>query len=991
VEPSDFVRALRAVASVVLLLSATGGIPGAALRTRPSPATALALASASRDGAVALAARSAPEETPLGGVHARAFAIDDGRASLVGEGDTDASGRVRLAHLPRGECWILADAPGRARSATRLAIDSGERAVTIDLGPEHAIDLTVKDELGAPAASAEIEVSAAEGEASELLPVAARTDQLGQAHVGRLGAGPWRVRVRALGFEEATARVEREGAPVALVLRKLGAIVAHVVGEDAMPAPGARVAVAGVSLWPARVAACDEHGDVRIANLEAGTYALRATKGDAVSAIEFDVGLARGERKEVTLRLSRGFFVNVRATDGDFADAPPVAAAKITLAEGGLSPFPLEATTDATGHARLGPIAPGGAAVSVRAEGYVPRGGVGLDDPPPAEMRINLVRAGVLVGRVVDGRGRPIGGATIAIAGTDARGQPILDDPRRATFQAAHFDAMLGGPAPLVPAGELGVVPGPVPAIPNPGSGPLMGSLRARPPDAHDVDPWVTRADGTFRASPASPGRVRAIARHPEYVDAESGPLTIEPGGETSVDIVMRSGGALEGRVLDAHERPIEHARVEVAAMSGSLERAARTATDGSFAFVALPDSVVLTVTAPGAGEGGDAPDARMTIVVPEGGRREVSVVLPEPRETLPLTVVDDRGFPVEAAQVTVTSLAKGAWLRATAFTDAHGTASIAKGRGLPLRVEARAPSKAPRFLSTSGTEESLRIELAPAERATGEVVTQRGRDPVAGAVVTLYSDLGARRARTDARRGAFALSDLAPGAARLVVRAVGFAPASEAITVPDSGGRRPFALPRIELAPEGSVEGDVVDDRGEPVAGARVALDSAPTWLVVGQSPDSIAVTDARGHFVLHELPEGAVTLEAYAAGLGRARETGVPVVAGRTTDDLRITIAPGDDDASPTPSEAAGGVAMTLAESGGEVVIASVAERSEAERGGAAPGDVLLAVDEAPAGTIMDARIRLGGPLGSNVLLKVRRGDETLILPVVREAVRR
>ncbi|HXN34172.1 MAG TPA: hypothetical protein VN894_20060, partial [Polyangiaceae bacterium] len=90
------------------------------------------------------------------------------------------------------------------------------------------------------------------------------------------------------------------------------------------------------------------------------------------------------------------------------------------------------------------------------------------------------------------------------------------------------------------------------------------------PLSTSDVEPWVTRADGTFRASPASPGRLRAIVRHPQFVEAQSEPVTLAPGGEVEVEIVMHGGGALEGRVVDAHNRPVE-ARVSVSATRGTL------------------------------------------------------------------------------------------------------------------------------------------------------------------------------------------------------------------------------------------------------------------------------------------------------------------------------------------------------------------------------------------------------------------------------------
>ena len=273
---------------------------------------------------------------------------------------------------------------------------------------------------------------------------------------------------------------------------------------------------------------------MRVGSLEAGTYALRATRDDAVSAIDLDVALGRGEEKAEVLRLGPGHFVSVHATDGDASDADPVAGAQVTLAEGGLSPFPLEATTDAKGRARIGPVAPGPATLTARADGFVGRGAVAVGDPPGAETRVVLVRAGTMTGRVVDVRGDPVAGATIELAGTDVNGGPIFDDPRRSNFQTAHFEALLGGLAPLVPAGELGVVPGPVPRIPGAGGAaasllPASASAGGGGPRA-PIEPWVTGQDGTFRATPASPGRVRAIVRSAAYVEAQSEIVTLSPG-----------------------------------------------------------------------------------------------------------------------------------------------------------------------------------------------------------------------------------------------------------------------------------------------------------------------------------------------------------------------------------------------------------------------------------------------------------------------------
>jgi protocatechuate 3,4-dioxygenase beta subunit len=984
---SDRVRRIaRALASALAVLLGVGGIPGAALRSVVYDAGAIPVARDTANGVVDVQVHEADGNLPIAGASVRAFAVIDERAYLVLARDSDAAGRARLEGLPRGEAWIVAEATGRARGSTRLVVADEVRFVDLGLAPEHTIDVVVKDEEGAPVADAEIEVVASK----DPLPVGSATDRKGVSHARRLGPGPWRVSARAPGFEEATGRAGHDGETVALVLRKLGAFAVHVVDPDDRPAAGARVAVAGAALWPPRVAATNDAGDVRIGGLLAGTYALRATRESMASPIELGVGLARGEEKPVTLKLGHGHFVAVRVTDGEGDDAEPIAGARLTLAEGGLSPFPLEATSDAKGRATLGPVAAGGATLSGRAEGFVSHAAVSVPDPPPAETRLVLVRAGALTGRVVDGRGYPVDGATIEVVGTDPTGQPIFDDPRRANFQAAHFDAMLAGPAPFLSAGELGVVPGPVPPIPH--AGMLLPADLAGPSSrgSLELEPWVTRSDGNFRAFPVSPGRVRAIVRHPQFVEAESAAVTLAPGGEAHVDIVMHEGGTLEGVVLDARDRPVEGARVYVSAARGSLERTTRSAGDGTFAFAALPDAVSLSASA----SDEEQAEVRMSVVVPEGGRKEVKIHLPDPREPLPVTVVDDGGWPVDTAQVSVSSLSAESPLRSTVFTDEHGEATIKRARGLPLRVEVRAPGHGPSLVTTDGTVDSLRIELSPAESATGEVVDARGGMGIPGADVTLYTDLGARRVRTDAH-GTYSLSELAPGAGRLRVRAAGFAPALRSVTIPQSAGRRPASLPRVELEAEGSVEGDVLDTDGKPIAGARVARDHVPTWLLVGSNPEEVTVTDAKGRFALHQLPEGTVTLEAYSPEVGRARVEGVRVVSGRASSGVHIVLrrSGGSAGSGAESPAASGGVAVTLGETGEpvEVVIVSVVEGSEAERAGLAPGDILVAVDGEPAKSMERVRAKLSGPVADDVVVTVRRADQTRALRVAREVVRR
>jgi hypothetical protein len=964
------------------------------------------------------AAPPAPAGPPIEGARVRAFAMLDGRAHAAGEATTDASGRATLRDLPRAEHWIVAEAPGRARASRMVVVVPGARRLDLELGPEHALDVEVRSEQGAPIAGAEIEARG-----SDPFPVGGRTGADGRAHVGRLGEAPWSVTVRAQGYAEVVRRRVPEGERLVVTVARQGALVVRVVDEGGAPAPGARVLVASPQLWPARVTETGEDGAVRIGNLDPGTYTLRSVHHTLVSPLEVAVALAKGEEKHVELRLAPGVMIAAHVVDAASRDDVP--GARVTLAEDGLSPFPIEAVTDKKGRAVLGPIGQGGASLSASADGFVPKSAVRVGEPAAAggagagsagsgasnDVEIALVKGGALVGKVVDRRGWAVDGATIRVVGTDLDGMPVDEDPERASFRDAHFAATLGGPAPLVPAGELGVMPGPVPPIPHGPSaslGPFAlgpgGALAAGPTSSsaarsREVEPWITGRDGTFRAEPIPPGRVRVLVTHPQYVEAMSELVSLAEGADAKVpDVVLSRGGSLEGRVADARGRAIGGAQITILATRGSLERTTRTGTDGSFAFAAVPESLTVLVSRD---EDLAQVASRLEVTVPEGGKKTLEVTLADPREGLAVKVTGDRGSPVEAAQISAASLDAGEALRATVFTDKNGEATIPGGKGLALRVEVRSPGRAARVLVTTKETPSLDVELATAETVTGEVWANR-REAIAGAEITLQTETGVRHARTGAD-GAFTIRDASPGPAHLRIRAKGRAPLARDVVVDARAGSRPTELGRFELGEEAIVDGVVLDARGDPVPGARVARDRVPTYLPVGARPAGMAIADARGHFTLGELPDGDVTLEAYAPDLGRA-QTKLHVLGGRTTEDARIVLSKSDPGAAggghgggaSTEPLASGGVAITLGETSAgleerEVVVVAVSEGSEAERAGLAPGDALVEVGGVRPRSVSDARARLSGPVHDDVIVKVRRSERVLTLRVAREAVRR
>jgi hypothetical protein len=892
-----------------------------------------------------------------------------------------SGGHATLGELPEGAVWVLVEASGFARIARAVELGPIETELNVTLAPEATLKARVTDERGAPIVNATVLVSA-----DDPLPFGALTNAKGEAVVGRLPASPWTVNVTARGYESA----ERAGVkgPVTLSLRRLGSIDVRVTHKDGKPAPRASVSIAGSSLWPARRTLADEAGHCRIAGLLAGAYDLAATLGGDVSEPLIGYGLERGAEVEVTLVLEPGRFVTAIVTDGD-GDAPGlVPRADVVLTPGGVGSFPLLGRTAANGRVTLGPIGRGPATIGARADGFVSSALVAVPAATSEPVTVALLRGGTLLGDVVDARGFPVEGASIDVLGSDTFGLPVSDSPLTAAFRNTHFDWALTGPAPLVPAGELGVVPGPVPPIPPPGARLTPGvdpwTLAEVP--APSIEAWVTSRNGTFTARPVTPGRVHAVARHPDYVEGSSPSVTLGPGGEARVKIVLHAGGNLTGRLLDDRSFPVEGATIEVQSTRTSLTRTAQTARDGTFELTGLPSEVTLLVRRP---DGERRVALRRELTVPESQRTNIDLTLPAPREAVRFKIVGNEDNPIELASVSVLSVDPAVVLHETLFTDSDGTAEIADARGLQLRIVVESPGFPRKSVALEHAGDLVKIALEQGVLIEGSVTAVRGRQAVPGALVTLVSDGTRRTTRTNAE-GVYRFADIAAGIVHVTVNHPDFASESfEATVTRGSRADRPFELAPVDLSEPGGVEGDVVDANGNAVAGVRVSVGAAPSYLPTGALPAGMAQTDARGHFKLERIAEGKQTLEAVSAVAGRGR-TSVEVRAGRITDGVRLVLKA--ENVEETLGE--GNVAVTLGERGSgaalEVVVVEVAPASEAERSGLAAGDVLASVDGAHPTSMGDARRRLAGRAGSDVVVEVTRGERHESLRVPRESVR-
>ncbi|HKY34355.1 MAG TPA: carboxypeptidase regulatory-like domain-containing protein [Polyangiaceae bacterium] len=953
--------------------------------TRVPKAPAVNVAETERDGALRVLVVTGDKQA-VGRASLRVLWEQQRRYFDAGSGVTNDEGVATVTRVPRGRVWLLAEAEGYARASTQLIIDGGAREVTLELAPATELRVRVSDEAGGALPSATVLVTS-----SDPLPFGALTDGAGRTELKRLGKGPFTLKVSAPGYES----VSRSGVSgsVEITLRRLGSLTVMVQLPDGKKAGGATVEIGGATLWPARSAQADQGGVCKIAGLLAGSYDLRARQDSNVSRVLMGLTLERGEDKLVTLLLEPGRFVTALVNDGSGPSPHLVPNADVVLAEEGLSSFPLRGRTGTDGKVTLGPISNGPATLSGRAPDFVGSAVVAVPDVLTGPVPLPLLRGGSLSGDVVDARGFPVDGASIEVIGSDSQGLPIAETPQLMRFRRSHFSWALAGPPPLIAAGELGVMPGPIPPIPGSNAALAAAALdsAAQPlDDDEELAPWITDGSGHFRAAPVTPGRVRALVRHPDFVEGVSEAVLLAPGGEAHVEVVLLRGGSLEGRVKDERDQPIENAEVEVVAERGTFQRASVTASDGSFAFSALPREVTVNVRR---AENPTRIAKRIPLEVEEGKREVLDIVLPALRDPITITVLDDEGRPLELAEVSALSLDPGSPLRTTGFSDAEGKLEIADAQGLQLRIAVQAPGfvRQVLVLGAADAKAALELKLQRGSQVVGRVTALRGRRGVEGALVTL-SNQGLRKTATTNADGQYQLSDLALGRVRITVSHPDFAEGSLETSIEATGRQdRPFELKPIDLEEPGAVEGEVLDERGDPVAGARVALGRAPSYLPAGPLPRGVAVTDARGAFSLQGLPSGPATLDVLSPDRGRGSAR-IEVQSNRTQSGVRITLKQSGSDQDPF---APGGVAITLGERGEgaalEVVVVTVAEGSEAERAGMQPGDVIAAINDAEPSSMHDARSRLSGPLQTDVVVSVSRNGAAQRFSVLREAVRK
>ncbi len=613
----------------------------------------------------------------------------------------------------------------------------------------------------------------------------------------------------------------------------------QVIDEHEQPVAHAQV---GIDCNPPRTVESDESGSFVIEHLIARAYTLEAS---AAKGYAGPVHIRLGAKPEpLTLRLQPGGSVEVTVTDG----LAPIANALVELR----STVTFHATTDAKGIAVLAHVGATWAPLVANAPGFSPAAMMlGTSGDSVAHAALVLHRGVAVSGRVIDEAGKPVAGARIVA--TNASEPFPLVDPRR--------------------------------------------------------DGIDSKSDGTFELPAISAGTWRFTATHAGSSPSTSAPIILDGvHPRANIELVLASGATITGAVVDSTGAPVPGANVRVVVRGHVFWRAQRqafTAADGTFAITGLPRRAVDIVAEHATGASKIAP------LDLEANATQKLVITLAITGTIAGTVVDGAGAPIGDAQVTaepdparspaelMAEVVRGPQV---AVSDQAGAFTLA---GIPdgtyrLRASRPGASETEQELAAlvTATPGEHAVKLVVHERGTltGKVAFASGGHPVAF-TVRLGSTVGSSFATPD---GSFSLG-AAAGTHSLVIDGVSFVSArAREVTITEG---KPTDLGTITVEAGRSISGRVLDERGSPVAGARVAAGALLTggggelYIADESIGAKDGTSDADGRFEIDGFAPGPLTIIAGKDKVGRSASLQLPPSGDSATLDLVLQPTTGVD----------------------------------------------------------------------------------------------
>lgn len=591
--------------------------------------------------------------------------------------------------------------------------------------------------------------------------------------------------------------------------------------------------VAGAEVWisssPPRTATSEADGTFSFDKLLGRTYAVGARAGELVGGPVQTRVTAEAEPVVIRLRAGATVIVTVRDAERD----RPVADATVTLERTSRQ----TATSGADGVARLTGIGDGWVVVTATAPGYALGSAYAVIGKSQRTVELTLaLRAGVAVsGVVVDDAGAPIAGAKVW--------------PKN----ASTWELVDG--------------------------------------EDHAV---TSDAKGAFTIAAVAPGSYRLVALDEVHARGQSELVTVTAGQPTTgVRIVLPAAGRISGVVVDGAGAPSPYATVRVSGTTWSADMVNhQVAADdrGQFVVDGMPRQA-LRIRAESEQAASTAVAVDLTGVAE---RKDLRLVLDQ-TGTISGVVVDSAGQPVPEASVTAVPDFLADDRRGDDLILASSTAATTDGggrfvlRGLEdgsYRLSASRAGHGERQawggdatpVRTGATD--VRLVLPTPGGVRGTIVLAGGGAPELAVVAAGWEH------RVTTKDGDFELTGMNPGPYDLRVTGADFAEVGRGDVIVKAGAI--VDVGKITVTAGRRASGRVVDDKGAPVAGAKVLVgkmlfgDGAATAAdpndSAGQAGLRTATTSDDGSFVVRGLGKDRAILLAEHPERGRSVSLEVP-----------------------------------------------------------------------------------------------------------------